>query len=55
MNKILSKIANDKKLSTLVVLGGFALSAVSNIAIVAGIYYSGVRKGVEVMTVEVDE
>lgn len=54
MNKILSKIANDKKLSALVVLGGLTLSAVSNIALVVGVYYSGVRKGVEVMTVEVE-
>jgi len=55
MNKILSKIANDKKLSALVVLGGLTLSAVSNIALIVGVYYSGVRKGVEVMTVEVDD
>ena len=38
MNKILSKIANDKKLSALVVLGGLTLSAVSNIALVIGVY-----------------
>lgn len=53
MNKVLSKIANDRKLSTAVILGGTTLSIVSNIIIFVGVYYSGIRKGV--MTMEVDE
>lgn len=55
MNKVLSKIANDEKLSMAVIAGGITLSIISNFAVFVGVYYSGVRKGVEVMTVEVDD
>lgn len=55
MNKALSKIANDKKVAWGVIGIGAALSVISNIVIFAGVYYTGVHKGVEVMTVEVDE
>ena len=55
MNKILSNIANDKKLSTAVIACGTALSIVSHIVIFLGVYYSGVRKGVTVMQVDADE
>ena len=55
MNKALSKIANDRRLALGVIGIGAALSLISNIIIFAGVYYTGVAKGVEVMTVEVDE
>lgn len=55
MNKALSKIANDRKLAGAVIGVGVLLSMLSNAIIFAGVYYTGVHKGVEVMTVEVDE
>ena len=55
MNKVLSKIATDEKLSKAVIIGGVALSVVSNIVIFVGVYYSGIRKGVMAMQVEVEE
>ena len=52
MNKLLTKIVNDKKLSKCVVGTGIALSILSNVVIFVGVYYSGLRKGVELMDEE---
>lgn len=55
MNKVLSRIATDEKLSKAVIMSGTALSIVSNLIIFVGVYYSGIRKGVIAMQVEVED
>ena len=47
VNKVLSSLANNKKLAKSVIGGGILLSAVSDIIIFAGVYYLAIRKGVE--------
>lgn len=47
MNKLLTKIANNAMLSKSVIFTGLAMSAISNVAIFVGVYYTALRKGVE--------
>ena len=55
MNKLLSKIATEKKLARSVTAGGFALSVLANTIIFVGVYYLGVHKGVEAYQIDIDE
>ena len=48
MSKLLTKIANDTKLQKATVFTGFALATISNILVYVGLYYSALKKGVEV-------
>lgn len=54
MNNILGKIVNSKKLTIGIVAAGFALSTLGNILSLVGVYYAGIKKGVEVRVVEED-
>lgn len=45
MNKLLTKIANDDKLGKSIVLGGLALSTISNVLIFTGLFYSALGRG----------
>lgn len=47
MNKLLTKIANDAMLSKGVIFTGLALSIASNVITFVGVYYTALRKGVE--------
>lgn len=47
VNKVLTNLANNKKLAKGVIGGGIVLSALSDIIIFAGVYYLAIRKGVE--------
>ena len=47
MNKLLTKIANNAMLSKSVIFTGLAMSAISNVVIFVGVYYTALRKGVE--------
>lgn len=54
MNNILGKIVNSKKLAFGVVAAGVILSALGNALAYVGVYYAGIKKGVEVRVVEED-
>lgn len=47
MNKLLTKIANDAMLSKGVIFTGLALSIAGNVITFVGVYYTALRKGVE--------
>lgn len=48
MNKLLSNLANNEKLSTAVMLTGLGLSIAGNALMYIGVYYLALRKGVEI-------
>lgn len=52
MNSILGKIVNNKKLAFGIVAAGVMLSALGNALSFIGVYYAGIKKGVEVRVVE---
>lgn len=45
MNKLLTTIANDRKLGLSVIAFGFALSTIGSILIFTGVYYTALNKG----------
>lgn len=45
MNKLLTKIANDSRLSTGIVMAGCALATISNVLIFTGVFYSALNRG----------
>lgn len=47
MNKFLTKLVNNDKLSMGVVGAGLAMSIVSNVIVFVGVYYTALHKGVE--------
>ena len=47
VNKCLSKLANNKTAAKCVIGIGMAFSTISNLTILAGIYYLAIRNGVE--------
>ena len=47
VNKVLGRLANDKKLAKGVIGCGVLLTAISNIVTFAGVYYLAIHKGVE--------
>jgi hypothetical protein len=47
MNKLLTKIVNDSKLQKVILGTGFTLATLSNLLIYVGVYYSALKKGVE--------
>lgn len=47
MNKLFTKLVNNTKLAKGVIVGGVALSTISNLVIFAGVYYMAIRKGFE--------
>ena len=47
MNKLLTKLANDSRLTKGVVGAGLAMSIISNVIIFVGVYYTALNKGVE--------
>lgn len=49
INKVLTKVANDKRMSNGLILAGFAFSTISNILMFTGVYYLALHKGVELM------
>lgn len=55
MNKLLSKIANDEKLAKGVVAAGITLNTIANLMIFVGVYYTALRKGVELKQAYIDE
>lgn len=52
MNNILGKIANNKKLAFGIMAAGFMLSALGNAIAYIGVYYAGIKKGVDAHIVE---
>ena len=45
MNKLLTKIANNSRLSTGIVMTGCALATISNILIFTGVFYTALNRG----------
>lgn len=45
MNKLLTKIANDSRLSTGIVMTGCLLATISNVLIFTGVFYSALNRG----------
>ena len=54
MNKLLSEIANNEKMAKGVVAAGIALNTVANLMIFVGVYYTALRKGVELKEAWID-
>ena len=52
MNKLLTMLVNDKKLTKGVVATSIAVSVISHIAIFTGVYFLGVNKGFEIGEME---
>ena len=55
MNKLLSRIANDEKMAKGVVAAGIALNTIANLMVFVGVYYTALRKGVELKEAWIDE
>ena len=47
MNKLLTKIANNAMLSKSVIFTGLAISIVGNVITYTGLYYTALKRGVE--------
>lgn len=47
MNKLLTKIANNAMLSKSVMFTGLAISIIGNVIAYTGLYYTALKKGVE--------
>lgn len=48
MNKLFTRLVNDKKLTRGVITCGVLMSTLSNLIVGVGIYYMAVRKGFEI-------
>ncbi len=48
MNNLLTRLANNDKVSTGMVYGGILLAAIANTLIFTGAHYSALKKGVEI-------
>lgn len=55
MNKLLSKIANDGRFAKGVVAAGICLNTIANMMIFVGVYYTALRKGVELQEAWVEQ
>lgn len=49
MNKLLTRIANSKKASGIMIIGGSMMSCVGSLLILFGSYYRGVKNGADAM------
>ena len=52
MNKLLTELVNNKKLTKSVVATSIALSVISHVVIFTGVFFLGVNKGFEIGEME---